>query len=83
MLIENCSSGGNRLDFGIVRYTDVAWMSDLTAPSVRVRHNLEGFSEIFPPAYLLSFVINLGWEPLHNSPDPACTREAGCPACSG
>jgi alpha-galactosidase len=69
MLIENCSSGGNRLDFGIIRYTDVAWMSDLTIPSVRVRHNLEGLSTIFPPAYLLSFVITLGWEPLHDSPD--------------
>jgi alpha-galactosidase len=83
MLIENCSSGGNRLDFGIVRYTDVAWMSDLTAPSVRVRHDLEGLSEIFPPAYLLSFVINLGWEPLHNSPDLALYARSRMPGVFG
>ncbi len=69
LTIENCSSGGNRLDLGMLRYTDVAWMDDHTAPSVKVRHNIEGLSLIFPPTYLLSFVVNLGWEPLHNSPD--------------
>jgi alpha-galactosidase len=26
MLIENCSGGGNRLDFAMMKYTDVAWM---------------------------------------------------------
>jgi alpha-galactosidase len=58
LLIENCSSGGNRLDFGMLRYTDTAWMDDRTAPSVHVRHNIEGLSAMFPPAYLLSFVTN-------------------------
>jgi alpha-galactosidase len=71
MLIENCSGGGNRLDFAMLQYTDVAWMSDQTSPSVRVRHNVEGLSLIFPPAYLLSFLTDLGWEPLHDSPDLA------------
>ena len=69
LLIENCSGGGNRLDFAMLKYTDVAWMSDQTSPSIRVRHNLEGLSLIFPPAYLLSFLTDLGWEPLHDSPD--------------
>ncbi len=69
LLIENCAGGGNRLDFAMLKYTDVAWMSDQTAPSIRVRHNIEGLSLIFPPAYLLSFLTDLGWEPLHNSPD--------------
>jgi alpha-galactosidase len=71
LLIENCSSGGNRMDLGMLQFTDVAWMSDQTAPAVRVRHNLEGLSLIFPPAYLLSFLTELGWEPLHNAPDLA------------
>jgi alpha-galactosidase len=71
LLIENCSGGGNRLDFAMMRYTDVGWMADQTAPSVRTRHNLEGLSLIFPPSYLLSFVTELGWEPLHHSPDLA------------
>ena len=69
MLIENVSGGGNRLDLGMLRYTDVAWMDDRTAPAVRVRHNLEGLSTVFPPAYLLSFVTDLPEEPLHESPD--------------
>src|SRR5206468_10791255 len=65
----NVSGGGNRLDFGMLRYTDVAWMDDRTAPSVHVRHNLEGLSTAFPPAYLLSFVTNHDGEPVHDAPD--------------
>jgi alpha-galactosidase len=69
LLIENVSGGGNRLDIGMLRYTDVAWMDDRTAPSVHVRHNLEGLSAVFPPAYLLSFVTDQAGEPLHDAPD--------------
>ncbi len=69
ILIENVSGGGNRLDVGMMRYSDVGWMDDRTAPSVHVRHNVEGLSVVFPPAYLLSFVINHESEPLHDSPD--------------
>jgi len=69
LLIENVSGGGNRLDVGMLRYTDVAWMDDRTAPSVHVRHNVEGLSAVFPPAYLLSFVIDHDGEPLHDAPD--------------
>jgi len=69
LLIENVSGGGNRLDIGMLRFTDVAWMDDRTAPSVHVRHNLQGLSAIFPPAYLLSFVTDHDTEPLHDAPD--------------
>src|SRR5207248_516487 len=69
LLIENVSGGGNRLDFGMLRYTDVAWMDDRTTPSVHVRHNLEGLAAAFPPAYLLSFVTDQVGEPLHDAPD--------------
>jgi alpha-galactosidase len=69
--IENCSMGGNRVDFGMMRYTDVAWMDDHTAPSVHVRHNIEGLTAVFPPAYLLSFVTEASSEPLQNAPDLA------------
>ena len=51
----------------MLRYTDVAWMDDHTAPSVHVRHNLEGLSTVFPPAYLLSFVTDHITEPLHEA----------------
>jgi alpha-galactosidase len=69
LLIENVSGGGNRLDIGMLRFTDVAWMDDRTAPSVHVRHNVQGLSAIFPPAYLLSFVTDHDSEPLHDAPD--------------
>jgi alpha-galactosidase len=69
MLIENVSGGGNRLDLGMLRYTDVAWMDDRTSPSVHVRHNVQGLSAVFPPAYLLSFVTPHDTEPLHRAPD--------------
>ncbi len=69
LLIENVSGGGNRLDLGMLRYTDAAWMDDRTTPSGHVRHNIEGLSVLFPPAYLLSFVINSADEPLTDAPD--------------
>jgi alpha-galactosidase len=69
LLIENCGGGGVRLDFGMLRYTDVAWVDDHTAPSAHVRHNLEGLTTAFPPAYLLSFVVDSEDEPLHEPPD--------------
>lgn len=69
LLIENVSGGGNRLDYGMLRYTDAAWMDDRTAPSVTVRHNVEGLTAAFPPAYLLSFVTDHATEPLHEAPD--------------
>jgi alpha-galactosidase len=71
LLIENVSGGGNRLDLGALRYTDSAWMDDRTAPSVHVRHNLQGLGAVFPPAYLLSFVTDHDTEPLHDAPDMA------------
>jgi len=83
LAIENCSGGGNRLDLGMIQYTDVAWMDDRKAPSVLVRHNIDGLSLIFPPAYLLSFLTNLGWEPLHDSPDLRLYVRSRMPAVLG
>jgi alpha-galactosidase len=70
LLIENVADGGSRIDFGILRYSDVAWMDDRTSPPVRVRHNLEGLSSVFPPGYLLSFVLDAVDRPLSESCDP-------------
>lgn len=71
LAIENVSGGGNRLDLSMLKYSDVAWMDDRTAPSVNVRRNVEGLSAVFPPAYLLSFVTDHATEPLHGAPDLA------------
>ena len=53
----------------MLRYSDVAWMDDRTLPSVKVRHNIQGLSALFPPAYLLSFAMDDRDEPLHDGPD--------------
>jgi alpha-galactosidase len=71
MLIENVSGGGNRMDLGMLRYSDAGWMDDRTTPSIKVRHNIEGLGMVFPPSYLLSFVMPDSGERLH---DPADLR---------
>jgi len=67
--IENCSSGGSRLSLDMLQYSDVAWLSDQSDPSTRVRHNLEGLMGIFPPAYLLTFERTTGDEPVSDDRD--------------
>ena len=69
LLIENVSGGGARLDFGMLAFTDTAWMDDRTSPASHVRHNIEGLSFAFPPAYLLSFLIDAEGEPIAGAED--------------
>jgi alpha-galactosidase len=69
LLIENVSGGGARIDFGMLAYTDVAWMDDRTSPSSLVRHNIEGLTFAFPPAYLLSFLIDATGETIAGADD--------------
>lgn len=69
LAIENVSGGGNRMDLGMLRYTDAGWMDDRTTPSVKVRHNIQGLSAVFPPAYLMSFVMHDDAEPLADPSD--------------
>jgi len=70
LLIETVADGGSRIDFGVLKYSDVTWMDDRTSPPIRVRHNLEGLSTILPPNYLLSFVLDARDRPLSESSDP-------------
>ncbi len=69
LVVENVSGGGNRLDLGMLRYSDVGWMDDRSAPSAHVRHNAQGLGVVFPPAYLFSFVMDSEAEPLHFASD--------------
>ncbi|TQV67745.1 alpha-galactosidase [Exilibacterium tricleocarpae] len=46
--IENCSSGGGRIDFGIMRYCDRIWLSDCVDPQERQLIQY-GYSLFFPP----------------------------------
>ena len=47
LIIENCSAGGGRLDFGMVAFTNQTWLSDLTDPVDRATIE-NGFSYLFP-----------------------------------
>src|SRR5262245_38137182 len=46
-------------------------MDDRTTPAAHVRHNLEGLTVAFPPAYLLSFLIDGDGEPIAGALDLA------------
>jgi len=81
LVIENCASGGNRMDYGLMRRTDIAWLSDETEPSFRVRYHLAGASYPFPPEYLNTWLVDSTVEPLTEQqldccpgPDPANLR---------
>jgi alpha-galactosidase len=78
LLIENVSGGGSRLDFGMMAFTDAAWMDDRTSPASQVRRNLEGLTFAFPPAYLLSLLIDADGEPIAGADDlPLLARSRG------
>jgi alpha-galactosidase len=83
LVIENCSGGGNRLDFGMLRYTDVAWMDDGTSPAVRVRHNLEGLTHVFPAPYLFSFVMGYDTDPAGHTLDLPLSFRSSMPGMLG
>jgi alpha-galactosidase len=83
LLIENCSGGGNRLDLGMMRYTDAGWMDDRTSPSAHVRHNLEGLTTFLPPAYLLSYLLHDATEPMHDAADMALYARSRMPGVFG
>ncbi|MDO8836450.1 MAG: alpha-galactosidase [Vicinamibacterales bacterium] len=83
LIVENCAAGGNRLDLGILQYTDVAWMDDVSGPSAHVRHNLAGLGAVFPPAYLLSFVMDDPAEPIHGAADMSMYYRSRMPGVLG
>ncbi|MBI5301168.1 MAG: alpha-galactosidase [Chloroflexi bacterium] len=75
VIIENCASGGNRMDYAMMRRTDIAWLSDETDPSYRVRYHTIGASFPFPPDHLNSFIVESWFEPLSRADsDPALLR---------
>jgi alpha-galactosidase len=83
LMIENCSGGGNRLDLGLMRYTDAGWMDDRTSPSAHVRHNLQGLTMFLPPAYLLSYLLHDATEPMHDAADFALYARSRMPGVFG
>ncbi len=55
--IESCSSGGGRVELGILRYTDEVWPSDNTDPLDRLTQQ-DGFTRAYPVQIMLSWVTD-------------------------
>ncbi|HTT91494.1 MAG TPA: alpha-galactosidase, partial [Acidimicrobiales bacterium] len=75
LVLENCASGGGRLDLAAGLKSDVTWMSDMVSPlnALSIRF---GASRVFAPRYLNNWLVQ--WPPGHlpnpamdiSSPDP-------------
>jgi alpha-galactosidase len=63
--IESCSSGGGRVDFGILRRTDQVWTSDNTDAVDRIAIQ-EGFAQVYPARVMGAWVTD--------SPNPLTRR---------
>ena len=74
LIIENCASGGNRMDYGLMRRTDIAWLSDQTDPSYRVRYHMAGASYPFPPEYLNTWLVDSEFEFVSGDTNAAVLR---------
>jgi alpha-galactosidase len=57
---ESCSSGGGRVDLGILRYTDQFWTSDNTDPFDRLKIQ-EGCSMAYPSRAMMCWVADPGF----------------------
>lgn len=60
LVIEGCASGGNRIDFGILRHVHTYWLSDFTHSAANVRFHLTGAWFALPPRYLNTWVVHEG-----------------------
>ncbi|KUK15297.1 MAG: Glycoside hydrolase clan GH-D [Petrotoga mobilis] len=56
---ENCSSGGGRVDIGLMQYADQVWTSDNTDPFDRLEIQ-EGFSYAYAPKVMMGWVTDWG-----------------------
>ena len=57
---ENCSSGGGRMDLGIMKYTDFNWASDNTDPVDRVFIH-HSYLNVFPANTMISWITHEDW----------------------
>ncbi|MFT6407619.1 MAG: alpha-galactosidase [Arenicella sp.] len=55
VLFENCASGGNRFDLGMLHYMSQGWVSDMSEPIGRLPI-INGASHLFPPCVLASYI---------------------------
>lgn len=55
VLFENCASGGNRFDLGMLAYMPQGWISDMCDPVGRLSI-INGASHLFPPDVMAAYV---------------------------
>ena len=56
---QTCSGGGGRVDLGILRLADQAWISDNTEPTARLNIQ-EGYSQVYPACTMEAWVTDMG-----------------------
>lgn len=57
LMIENCASGGHRVDLGMLRHTHTNWISDYTNRAASCRQHTQGAGLFMPIAHLNSWVL--------------------------
>jgi alpha-galactosidase len=57
LMIENCASGGHRVDLGTLRYTHTNWVSDYTNRAASCRQHTQGAGLFMPLAHLNTWVL--------------------------
>lgn len=57
LMIENCASGGHRIDLGIARYTHTNWASDFTHLAASTRQHQLGAGLAYPLSFNNTWVL--------------------------
>jgi alpha-galactosidase len=57
LVIENCASGGHRVDLGMLRHTHTNWISDYTYRAASCRQHVQGAGLFLPLVHLNTWVL--------------------------
>lgn len=57
LVIENCASGGHRVDLGTLRHTHTNWVSDYTHRAASCRQHVQGAGLVLPLAHLNTWTL--------------------------
>jgi alpha-galactosidase len=60
LVIENCASGGHRVDLGTLRHTHTNWISDYTHRATSCRQHVQGAGLFLPLPHLNTWVLHDG-----------------------
>lgn len=52
LVLQNCASGGNRIDYGLLRFFHTQWLADSTQRAAVVRSHVAGAGVALPARYL-------------------------------